>query len=116
MLTGESGIITSPGYPYSYPTNISCYIHIRVPPMCRAALAFCSFHLEKVDKCSYDFLKVFESNTTDSSKRRLGKYCGGNTPPTVVSSTNELLLHFVSDDTTTFSGFYAQYRAGKTNG
>jgi cubilin len=107
--------VTSPGYPYSYPTNISCYLHVRVPSPCRAELAFCSFRLEGDDHCSYDSLTVFEFSSINSNRRPLGKYCGRTTPNSVVSSTNELLLHFVSDDSETFAGFYAQYRAGKND-
>ena len=110
--TGASGIVTSPGFPSFYPNNLNCYIYIWVPAAYRARLVFTNFDLEEQDSCSYDSLEVFDGDTNESDKR-FGKFCGSSIPPAVVSSTNELLLHFVSDDSTTGKGFRAHYMAGK---
>jgi hypothetical protein len=113
-VTGLSGTVTSSGFPSVYPNGLDCYIYIRVPSPYRIRLAFDSFELEEQDLCLYDSIEVFDGDTNESDKR-FGKYCGANVPPVVVSSSNELLVHFVSDDTTARRGFRASYRAVTTS-
>jgi hypothetical protein len=111
-LTGVQGLVTSPGFPSSYPDRENCYIHIRVPYVCRARVEFMAFDLEYQVTCNYDSLEVFDGYTTDYAKS-IGKYCGNSIPTNLTSSTNELLLHFVSDGSVAQSGFKGRYTAGK---
>ena len=39
----------------------------------------------------------------------MGKYCGDSIPPSHVSSSNEVLIHFQSDDYGTRAGFKIGY-------
>ena len=39
----------------------------------------------------------------------LGKYCGSSIPPSHVSSSNEILIHFRSDKSVTYTGFKMEY-------
>lgn len=109
-LTGVQGLVTSPGFPSSYPDRENCYIHIRVPYVCRARVEFMAFDLEYQVTCNYDSLEVFDGYTTDYAKS-IGKYCGNSIPTNLTSSTNELLLHFVSDSSVAQSGFKGRYTA-----
>jgi hypothetical protein len=44
----------------------------------------------------------------------IGKYCGDSIPPSYVSSSNEILIHFQSDGFATRTGFKMEYHpAGK---
>ena len=46
----------------------------------------------------------------------MGKYCGDSIPPSHVSSSNEILIHFQSDGHTTGAGFKIEYKpTGKQN-
>ena len=46
----------------------------------------------------------------------IGKYCGDSIPPSHVSSSNEVLIHFHSDGPTTETGFKMEYHPlGKTH-
>ena len=46
----------------------------------------------------------------------IGKYCGDSIPPSYVSSSNEILIHFQSDGGETHSGFQMEYNpTGKQN-
>ena len=39
----------------------------------------------------------------------MGKYCGDSIPPSHVSSSNEVLIHFLSDESETYGGFQMEY-------
>lgn len=57
---------------------------------------------------SYDYIEVYDGNEELSDK--LGKFCGTTKPSPFVSSGNELLLKFHSDDTVNWKGFHAVYK------
>ena len=57
---------------------------------------------------SYDYIEVYDGNEELSDK--LGKFCGTTKPSPFVSSGNELLLKFHSDDTVNWKGFRAVYK------
>ena len=40
----------------------------------------------------------------------IGKYCGNNIPNNQISSTNNILLHFESDGSSTRAGFQLEYQ------
>ena len=56
---------------------------------------------------SYDFLSIYDGDS--STSYMLGKYCGDSIPPSHVSSSNEVLIHFDSDTGETEAGFKMEY-------
>ena len=56
---------------------------------------------------SYDSLTIYDGASGTSSM--MGKYCDDSIPPSHVSSSNEVLIHFQSDYTTTYTGFKMEY-------
>ena len=44
-----------------------------------------------------------------STSAMMGKYCGDSIPPSYVSSSNEILIHFQSDGSETEAGFKIEY-------
>ena len=44
-----------------------------------------------------------------STSPMMGKYCGDSIPPSHVSSSNEILIHFQSDSAYTVAGFKMEY-------
>ena len=51
-----------------------------------------------------------------STSPMMGKYCGDAIPPSHVSSSNKILIHFQSDYSGTEAGFQMEYRPrGKQN-
>ena len=51
-----------------------------------------------------------------STSPMVGKYCGSSSPPSHVSSSNEILVHFQSDGSVTRAGFKMEYNPiGKTH-
>ena len=46
-----------------------------------------------------------DSNTSPM----IGKYCGDTIPPNPISSNNNLLINFKTDEAATHTGFYLEY-------
>jgi hypothetical protein len=61
ILTGESGVISTMGYPDGYIGGLSCYWMIYPPPAKEIRLTFHDFNLEKDNEgdCrGFDYLEV----------------------------------------------------------
>ena len=57
---------------------------------------------------SWDFLTVYDGGSTSSIL--VGKYCGNAPPPgQILSSNNELLMHFKTNSVGTYDGFHIEY-------
>lgn len=63
-------------------------------------------HLE----CAYDHLEIFDGK--DGGASSLGRFCGTRKPSPVVSSSNQMFLRFLSDNSVQKRGFDASYGAG----
>ncbi|KAM4689065.1 cubilin [Discoglossus pictus] len=106
-LTAPQGAITSPGYPVAYPHGVSCTWYVRVQPDNIIRLNFDSFNFEQSYMCSYDYLELYDSDTTTAGK--IGRYCGRSIPPSITSSDNKITLLMVTDSSTSIEGFSANY-------
>ncbi|KAI8479104.1 hypothetical protein Bbelb_431690 [Branchiostoma belcheri] len=111
ILTGDSGNITSPGYPDMYNDNLRCSWTITVSRG-RAAIRFTSIDIEGHSMCAYDYLTVHDG--ANSSGTQLGKFCGKTIPPPVVASGKTRHLVFISDSSVNGQGFSIEY-VGVTN-
>ena len=56
---------------------------------------------------SCDSLTIYDGGSSTSPM--MGKYCGDSIPPSHVSSSNKVLIHFLSDTMNTYSGFQMEY-------
>ena len=56
---------------------------------------------------SYDSLTIYDGGSSTSPM--MGKYCGDSIPPSHVSSSIEVLIHFQSDGDSTRAGFKMEY-------
>ncbi|XP_059051310.1 cubilin-like [Achroia grisella] len=110
-ITGDSGVIKSPGYPFNYPVNKVCEYIIETIPGKAIQLTFKDFDIEdnRYYSCQYDNLEIRDGPNVNSTL--LGKYCGGteHIPPTQTSTHNFLYLKFTSDISISGTGFYANY-------
>uniref|UniRef100_A0A8C5I2X4 CUB domain containing protein 2 n=1 Tax=Gouania willdenowi TaxID=441366 RepID=A0A8C5I2X4_GOUWI len=111
VLTGLSGVIASPGYPEDYSNNADCSWSIHVSNVSVVTLVFWDFQLENNEGCNFDFVAVFDGPTV--SHRHLGKYCGVDKPPNIVTTSNQLLVVFKSDFNIGGRGFKAYYFSGE---
>ncbi|XP_072296554.1 CUB domain-containing protein 2 [Eucyclogobius newberryi] len=111
VLTGLSGIISSPGYPHEYSNNADCSWAIHVTNSSVVSLVFLDFQLENNEGCNFDFVALFDGPTV--THRHLGKYCGADQPPKTVTTSNQLLVVFKSDFNIGGRGFKAYYYSGE---
>lgn len=110
VLTGLSGVISSPGYPQEYSNNADCSWAIHVSNTSVVTLVFLDFQLENNEGCNFDFVAMFDGPTV--THRHLGKYCGADKPPNIVTTSNQLLVVFKSDFNIGGRGFKAYYYSG----
>nr|CAA09096.1 hypothetical protein [Mus musculus] len=97
------GNLKNPGLASGYANNLDCSYILRAPQNHRISLFFYWFQLEDSRQCMNDFLEV--RNGSSSSSPLLGKYCSNLLPNPIFSQSNELYLHFHSDDSDTHHGY-----------
>ena len=65
-------------------------------------------HFNLVSYFSWDSLTVYDGGSKSSNV--IGKFCGNSLPPgQILSSNNELLMHFETDYSGTYDGFHIEY-------
>ncbi|CAG9771064.1 unnamed protein product [Ceutorhynchus assimilis] len=101
------GSISSPNYPKYYPASKDCAWHVRALPGHRIRLAFMNFNLEAHPECYFDYVQIFDGDSSKSSQ--IGRYCGPRVPQLIVSSDNQLYMTFKSDSNIHKKGFWATY-------
>ncbi|XP_053549170.1 CUB domain-containing protein 2 [Bombina bombina] len=110
-FTAVKGNLSSPRYPDLYPNNINCQWLIHLSPGFRIKIFFQDLELEErsilTDTCDYDHLSVYDGDLEQSTL--LGRWCGSEIPPPLVSSKNKLLLVLVTDRDTANKGFLVSY-------
>lgn len=114
-LTSISGNFTSPNYPNIYPNNINCHWTITLSAGYRVKLAFPIIELEDQNSltglCDYDSVAVYDGGS--DSDPLLGRWCGSDYPPSVLSKGNKLLVVLTTDRNYAFKGFLASYIGGE---
>ncbi|XP_071440384.1 protein tolkin [Hetaerina americana] len=106
-LDMENGHLESPNYPEDYQPGKECVWKITVPLEYQVALKFQSFEIENHDNCVYDYLEVRDGH--DSNSPLIGVFCGYKGPPDIRSTSNKLLVKFVSDGSVQKAGFSAAF-------
>ncbi|XP_050196778.1 CUB and zona pellucida-like domain-containing protein 1 [Myiozetetes cayanensis] len=106
QLTGPNGTFSSPNYPAPYPAFTYCVWHIQTPKNSRINLQFLDFFLEPDKNCQLDFTAVYDGLTTTTGL--IGKVCG-RAQPTFESSSNVMTVVLVTDSSSSYRGFSAQY-------
>ncbi|ELK26749.1 CUB domain-containing protein 2 [Myotis davidii] len=109
VLTGLSGVLTSPEYPNNYPNNAECRWVIRAAGPATIKLVFVDFQVEGSADCTYDYVAVLGA----PGPTRGHHYCGSARPPTLVSQGHELQVVFKSDFNIGGRGFKAYYFSGE---
>ncbi|KAL0200289.1 hypothetical protein M9458_003476, partial [Cirrhinus mrigala] len=107
VLTGLSGVISSPGYPLEYNNNADCSWTVHVSNQSVVSLVFLDFQLENNEGCNFDYVALFDGPTV--KHRHLGNYCGNERPPSTITTSNHLLVVFKSDFNIGGKGFKAYY-------
>ena len=110
-LTDEIGHFSSPNIKES----LQCEWLIRVPVGKKIQVKFLSFGIEnhKDFKCM-DYISLYDGGSTFFPM--LGRYCGYILPPNHVSSGNQLLIRFKSENHLSSDGFKIVYQTLPING
>ncbi|XP_063297839.1 deleted in malignant brain tumors 1 protein-like [Pelobates fuscus] len=109
LLMQHSGVITSPFFPNSYPSNAKCIWEIRTSPGYIVQLTFQHFNLENSGNnnyCPYDWVAIYDGIPEYSSL--LGLICGSGNY-TFYSSSNIIGVEFISDNSVELNGFQARF-------
>ena len=104
VLRGSSGVITSPGYPHSYPNNQRCSWKITGSSGDRVKLVI---HGASLERCC-DYIQI-QNGYLQSSGSNPGLMYGSFGTRTFISSRETLIVHFYSDISITRGGFRAIY-------
>ncbi|XP_028390640.1 tolloid-like protein 2 [Dendronephthya gigantea] len=99
--------LKSPLYPSSYPNSIDCNWTISYTNGSRILLTFSSFSLESHSLCNYDYLDVYDGDS--SYAKKLGRYCGSQLPQSIISSGSHLFIAFHSDGSQQKQGFVLNF-------
>ena len=76
-------------------------------------LTFTHFQLESGEECEYDSVTISYMGPTSYM---MGKYCGSDSPGTITSSSNNLMVVFKADSSETDAGFHAIWTASDSSG
>ncbi|KAK3572019.1 hypothetical protein QTP86_022249 [Hemibagrus guttatus] len=106
-LTTSVGSFTSPNYPLPYHPNSECYWHIKINAGNKIQLSFGDFHLESSSGCYFDYLAVYDGNSTNA--RELAKLCGNQLPAPINSTKEHLYVKLRTDSIINAGGFVASY-------
>ncbi|XP_012877673.1 PREDICTED: CUB domain-containing protein 2 [Dipodomys ordii] len=109
VLTGLSGVLTSPEYPNNYPNNVECHWVIHASGPAAVKLVFMDFQVEGSEQCTYDYVAVLGAPGPAHGHH----YCGSTRPPTLTSLGHELQVVFKSDFNIGGRGFKAYYFSGE---
>ncbi|KAG7527098.1 cubilin [Solea senegalensis] len=112
-FTSPTGSLSSPNYPSNYPNNRDCVFKIILQVNVQIMLNFTNFELEgSPPSCGLDFVEIRDGGYETSPL--IGKFCGTQRPPVLVSHSNRLWVRFRSDSTVTRSGFSAHWDGSQT--
>lgn len=115
MLSTVSGNFSSPHFPSVYPNNINCHWSITLAAGYRIKLFFPVMDMEDrnslSDECDYDSVAVYDGDSQTDTL--LGRWCGREHPPSLISKANKLLVVLSTDRNEAHRGFSASYLGGK---
>uniref|UniRef100_G1LJB7 CUB and sushi domain-containing protein 3 n=1 Tax=Ailuropoda melanoleuca TaxID=9646 RepID=G1LJB7_AILME len=93
-ITAMNGTVYSPGYPDEYPNFQDCFWLVRVPPGNGIYINFTVLQTEPI----YDFITVWDG--PDQNSPQIGQFSGNTALESVYSTSNQILIKFHSDFTT----------------
>lgn len=120
FLKESPGEFASPKWPGNYPSGSRCTWRITAPEGQRVRVVFTSFALEHhiLGHCNenLDHVRILDGGTVGSPL--IGLYCGSRPLFAVVSSGQDILVQFTSDNDpqTSRPGFHAKFVFEAKNG
>ncbi|NXC12917.1 ASTL metalloendopeptidase, partial [Corythaeola cristata] len=112
ILDTASGSLSSANHPRNYSDNTNCVWLIRTRSR-KISLHFEAFELQTTRGCQGDYVKIYDGSSK-SSAVLMDKTCGSKIPNDIVTSSNLMLIEFVTDGADTASGFQATFTSGRS--
>ncbi|XP_073422542.1 membrane frizzled-related protein isoform X3 [Dendrobates tinctorius] len=109
-LNSLQGTFFSPNHPDLYPGKTVCRWLISVPDGLIIQIQFHNFSLESEKGCTFDYVEIHDSAGLGIASL-LGRFCGSDIPPTLISSGAQMTILFVADEEISDIGFFATYKA-----
>ena len=111
-MKGHSGKIHSPNYPNNYDANDDCAWLIEVDKNHVVQFTFEDFDVEPHSNCSYDYVALYDGNSTTAPL--LLMHCGRDLPtPNMIKTTaNQLYVRLKADGSVASKGFLANFTRG----
>lgn len=102
--------IAPPSSDSGYAHSAKCKWIIIAPPGSLVQLSFTSFDLEMTARCPYDHISIYDNIVTNETNvKPIGRFCGTEKPPVMMSSSRALTIVFESDESVNGQGFSATY-------
>lgn len=106
IITQASGWLTDNSGNENYANNSECKWQLTVPKGKRIRIEFDSMDTQ----ANVDFVWIFDGKAT-LPDNLLAKFSGANIPPVITTLSNEVLIWFVTDSTTSGKGWKLKYEA-----
>ena len=112
LMKGREGKIVSPNYPQNYDPHDDCGWLLEVDKNHVVKFTFEDFDVEPHESCEYDFVALYDGNSTDS--QLILKHCGQNlpNPVTYTSTGNQMFVRLKADGSIASKGFKANFTRG----
>uniref|UniRef100_A0A8C5QEG6 Metalloendopeptidase n=1 Tax=Leptobrachium leishanense TaxID=445787 RepID=A0A8C5QEG6_9ANUR len=114
LLPDANGTVTSANYPATYPNNSNCVFLIRVPSG-QISLKFNVFDIEASEGCFADYFQIYDGHSKKSPVL-VDRTCGATLIPLMISTSNQVLIEFVTNNVVTGKGFNITYDSVQCGG
>lgn len=105
--------LSSPNYPYKYPSNSNCTWIIKSPlEDHEIVLKIRDLDVEPQAVCRFDYIQI-GTGSVPGQDIIVNRLCGREKPGPIKSDSGELWLRFVSDSKKSYKGFRATWKAKK---
>ena len=104
-LRSESGRVSSPGFPDTYPPSVECVWTLAASLGNIVQINFESFDIEESDNCNEDYVDIYRDGPDGD---HVGRYCGESLP-TNLTGANKFWIKFNSDNEGSAPGFVLHY-------
>ncbi|CAH0396981.1 unnamed protein product [Chilo suppressalis] len=88
--------------------NQKCIWMLVAPEGMHIKLSWNKFEIENHLTCSSDYVELLEIDVSNHNES-LGKFCGASYPPSLTTTTNRLMIRFLSDGSIRSTGFSLSY-------
>ena len=112
-ITDSTGYITAPLVRGTdvYPNNAHCMWRVTVQPNQVINVRLHMINIEPSDDCAYDTIKLYDGAYNNTESLLIAICTNDVTIDHVVTSGNQLLVEFQSDDSVQMQGFSIYYEA-----